>query len=508
MPLSFLQTVAGFEEDAPSKAIWNRLSVALQQSDGFAYYKHPVITSASGFVPDLVILARGKQPLALRCLAYQIDEIDEIHVDTWIVDGSPVDPPNLQVDDFAYSLSYRFQQQRLLRSAVQANGAVALPNIQRAQFEARFGAPPFRVIWRNGDVLEAFTPCDLDDDQWRLAASVFQMATPLYKPGRVFPEDALTMGAAIRLLERDIALLDQEQLKVAHQIPDAPQQIRGLAGTGKTVLLAMKAANIHLRHPDKKILFTFYTQSLYNQVRTLIEQFYRVNGEASPNWDKLHIRHAWGGRKPGVYSELCKRQGVAPMSLPHARAINRVSPFQACCQVALSKPIEPEYDFILMDEAQDFPSEFFRILYQLTPEPHAICWAFDEMQNLSRLETRSPEELFGNGPGNKPLVTLEGEHPSGIERDLVLQRSYRCPGRVLMLAHSLGLGIYSTQGCVQMLRDEGAWKSVGYEVEQGPLRAGRDVVIRRPQENSPNRIENIYHGDRSLVTFRGFVTAE
>ena len=102
-------------------------------------------------------------------------------------------------------------------------------------------------------------------------------------------------------MDRDIALLDEDQVNAALSIAPGPQRIRGLAGTGKTVLLAMKAANIHLRYPDKKILFTFNTQSLYNQIQNLITKFYRNYSDKDPDWDNLHIRHAWDGpRKPEV----------------------------------------------------------------------------------------------------------------------------------------------------------------------------------------------------------------
>jgi len=58
------------------------------------------------------------------------------------------------------------------------------------------------------------------------------------------------MGAAIRELDKQVASLDDEQELVALQIAPGPQRIRGLAGTGKTVLLAMRAANIHLQEPS------------------------------------------------------------------------------------------------------------------------------------------------------------------------------------------------------------------------------------------------------------------
>ena len=181
------------------------------------------------------------------------------------------------------------------------------------------------------------------------------------------------MGDAIKLLDSAIAVLDIEQEKVAIQIPPGPQRIRGLAGTGKTVLLAQKAANIHRNFPDKKILFTFNTQSLYNQSKALISKFYRYHSDEDPDWNMLHVRHAWGGKaRPGVYSDLCARQGQLPLDFQSAKSVDPEQPFRACCKHALALKVIPEYDYLLLDEAQDFPTEYFRMLYALSREPHAI----------------------------------------------------------------------------------------------------------------------------------------
>ena len=43
------------------------------------------------------------------------------------------------------------------------------------------------------------------------------------------------------------------------------QRIRGLAGSGKTVVLALKAAYLHAQHPEWRIGVTFNTRSLSAQ---------------------------------------------------------------------------------------------------------------------------------------------------------------------------------------------------------------------------------------------------
>jgi superfamily I DNA and RNA helicase len=278
-------------------------------------------------------------------------------------------------------------------------------------------------------------PFLLKEESWRLSLSVFQGVYPLNKLSPPISHEIANMGEAIRSLDHQIALLDDEQHQVATQLAPGPQRIRGLAGTGKTVILAMKAANIHLHYPEKKVLVTFNTQSLYQQMQKLISAFYRVNGDTSPNWDNLHVRHGWGGtRRPGVYSDTCSRLGIPPLRFIDAQRRNAASPFAECCADLLKATLIPEYDFVLVDEAQDFPNEFFRLLAKITKEPLQIYFAYDEMQSLSNIEIPNTTEQFGVDSEGKPVVDISGDpYPGGIERDFVLHKSYRCPLEVLLV---------------------------------------------------------------------------
>lgn len=52
-------------------------------------------------------------------------------------------------------------------------------------------------------------------------------------------------GAIIKKIEKEIANLDQWQKKAAFEMREGPQRIKGLAGSGKTIVLALKAAYLH-----------------------------------------------------------------------------------------------------------------------------------------------------------------------------------------------------------------------------------------------------------------------
>lgn len=512
--ITFLPATPDYARDEVSQTVWNWIKERFQDTEGTAYYKYPVVRATSGTIPEITLLTRTHHPLAIRCLPNTITEIQSIDDEIWIVDGNPIDSPILELEDFVIGLQASFDRERLLRKMFSPKAALALPLVSKAEFCDKFSGTSIDslAIWSNGDTSHLKLPLKrpLSDQEWRLARAVFQGVRPLSASATRSTGKAKTLGTAIKESEKRIALFDFEQEKVAIPIAPGPQRVRGLAGTGKTVLLAMKAANIHKHYPDKRILFTFNTQSLYNQAKALITKFYRYHMEIDPDWDVLHVRHGWGGQsRPGVYYDLCVRQCAAPLNLNNAKRLNPQSPFQVCCQRALSLPISPTYDFILIDEAQDFPREFFQILYRLSSEPHCIYWTYDELQSLFALEIPKPEELFGTDEIGSPLVSLEGEdYPGGIEKDLVLHRSYRCAHQVLLVAHAIGLGLYNKDGCVQMLQDKESWEAIGYVVESGELRKGHQVVMYRSPENSPNQVFDIYEGNQKLIDIHVFQSRE
>jgi superfamily I DNA and RNA helicase len=277
-----------------------------------------------------------------------------------------------------------------------------------------------------------------------------------------------------------------------------------MAGTGKTIILTMKAAFLHSRYPNAKILYTFNTQSLYNQIRDLITKFYRDTEEKDPNWNNLLIMHSWGGKaKQGVYSRACLRNSIEFIPLMQAKSQSFEEAFSYVCGEANKNKIEEEYDFVLMDEAQDFPPNFFQLIYRLTKEPKRIIFAYDELQSLNKLSISDTGDLFGyNIDGTKVVDFSKGSYESGIEMDYVLYKSYRNPLNVLMTAHSIGLGLYNQDGFMQVIEDRDVWKAIGYNVIEGDLKQkGEKITIERPLENSVSFAKDLYSGNQESLQY-------
>lgn len=309
-------------------------------------------------------------------------------------------------------------------------------------------------------------------------------------------------GSVLKALEDSIANLDSLQSRAVIETVEGVQRIRGLAGSGKTIILALKAAYLHAQHPDWDIAVTFNTRSLKAQFIRFIETFVVEQTGEAPDWAKLQILNAWGApggaSRSGVYYQFCQANGVEFLDYQTAKSkFVRGQEFGGICQLALNATPEPVgiYDLVLIDEAQDFDPSFLRLCYASLRPPKRLVYAYDELQSLTETSLPPAEELFGVGPDGQPLVVFREVQPGQPSQDIILEKCYRNSRPVLATAHALGFGIYrapdpkSGTGLIQMFERPELWKDVGYSVEAGDLADGSRVVLARTPQSSPEFLE-------------------
>ena len=228
----------------------------------------------------------------------------------------------------------------------------------------------------------------IDEEAERNVQAALQRVTSI-KPSRKRSSVVQTAsrGAILKEIEKGIANLDRWQKMAAIESPEGPQRIRGLAGSGKTVVLALKAAYWHSQHPDWKIAVTFHSRALYQQIDDLVTRFTFEHTNEPPDTEHLQITHSWGSRdRSGVYSIIAVALGETPRDWAYARGrYGMDDAFRGVCQellaIARSRLSEPIFDAVLVDEAQDLPPEFFQLVYLFTKEPKRVVWAYDELHS-------------------------------------------------------------------------------------------------------------------------------
>jgi superfamily I DNA and RNA helicase len=243
--------------------------------------------------------------------------------------------------------------------------------------------------------------------------------------------DVNSKGRLANMVEAEIASFDQRQKLGYMAVLDGLQRIRGLAGSGKTVVLAMKAALTHMRNPESHILYTFYTKSLYQHIRRLITRFYRQFEDKDPDWNYLKVMHAWGGyNNEGVLFNACKSHDVEPLTYSDAYKGSSVDPFGYACRrflntVKRTSFVFPTYEYVFIDEGQDFPAAFIELCIDLTVN-NRVVFAYDDLQTIFQARTPSIGEIVGTDVEGNPLVELT--------EDIVLYKCYRNPREIIVCA--------------------------------------------------------------------------
>lgn len=283
-----------------------------------------------------------------------------------------------------------------------------------------------------------------------------------------------TKAYAINQMASLIEKYDERQMDAILSDTTGIQRIRGMAGSGKTIVLARKAVELHTAHPEWTIVVTYSTRTLREQLETLIGRFYAAkNDGAKYNTEKLRIMQSWGSTSStGVYYEVCLRHGISPINVNEAKAKygKHANLFSRMCADLLTsvKEFQKMYDCILIDEAQDFDKNYLKLCLRILGKEQRLVYAYDELQKLNEEAMPNPEQIFRRG----------------VEHDTPLTVCYRNQGNAIVTAHAIGMGLYRKEGILQLPSSSSVWEAIGY-VSDTPIEEGKEVILYRTLETSP-----------------------
>lgn len=313
-------------------------------------------------------------------------------------------------------------------------------------------------------------------------------------------------GAILKGLENTLATLDKDQEEAVIEYHEGLQRIRGLAGSGKTIVLALKAAYLHTQNPEWTIAVTFNTRALKSQFKELITRFCIEKKREVPDWSKIRVVNAWGGPrdKPeerGLYYDTCYENSIQYYDFSSAQNYSntldeKLLPFEAVCKklVSEAKFLQEKYDAILVDEAQDLSDSFLNLCYKILKTPKRLVYAYDELQKLNEGSSlKNPKDIFKK-----------------TAKDTILKKCYRNSRPLLVTAHALGFGIYRRVmanpdqfSLVQFFDNPKLWHDVGYRTKDGKLAPNHKVKLFRDDKSSPEYLEK-HSPIEDLLMFRSF----
>ena len=550
----FIVTEAfGGAGEAGERVVFEAVKAAYAGTDALGYWRYPLVTRETVREPDILLAEPELGLVVIEVKSLPLDMLSGVSGYRWDLTRpyygkmtiNPYEQARKQAQLLA-ELAIRRGQLGKLR----VRALVALPLIPREAWEERFGHLLIETPVLCGDELtparvraaieRAAPVCygePLDDEEWQSVRRALGTSGAIPKREVKVP---LSLSVApqrradlIARANRHLHAFDLQQELIAKTIPPGPQRIRGIAGSGKTVLLAQKAATMHLRHPDWNIALVFFCRSLYDQIKGQVDHWLR---EASGGQQtlataggKLRILHAWGGKdQPGFYSTLAAQVGVKPLTVMNTPDASPTAKLLYACQALLidaratGRSLQV-FDAVLIDEGQDLVHEevaltfeekqaFYWMAYQSLrpvardslfetgePEARRLIWAYDEAQSLDTLTIPTTKAIFGDEGAN--IFGTGPTYKGGINKSEVMHRCYRTPGPVLLAAHALGMGLLREGGMLAGLTTGADWKSLGYAVD-GKFISGQTVRLTRPPANSPNPLPTFT--DEPLVTFRNY----
>lgn len=482
-----------YNQDIASQRIQEHIEPMLSDIKGLWLYREPEIKTDGNDYPSFTIVSRELGLIFVRVYNYTEETLTHVDNKYWTINGQNVRSECIRFRNYVHKITSKIEDPMIeFEEEIKIRTFYVFPYIEDDSHFINIGLKnnEFLVCGQNNTGLTfSVTEKALCENDYKNLISIIQSANIINKSTDIYVEEPpQNISEAIVLNNKRIALFDYDQMTASLTITaDKSERIRGLAGSGKTVLLAMKAARLHKRFPDKKIAFVFYTKSLYNQATNLIRKYYNQIADDEPNWENLLVLHSWGGQTVGngFYYSVCKACGVPPKTLRQGTLADH------CKELLDSHLLREIYDFVLIDEAQDFPLEFFLLVQKVAKNPKKVVVAYDELQTTNDIIIPEFEELFGETDG-KPNIILEPQH------DYILKKSYRNTREVLITAFSFGFGFYND--LTQIIQDKTTWEALGFETDSA-LIPGNEVVVNRPAENSPNSVTNIYPDEKPVQHF-------
>ena len=201
--------------------------------------------------------------------------------------------------------------------------------------------------------------------------------------------------------------LDLEQERTAKSILEGHRVLKGVAGSGKTLVVSCRAKYLKKLQPAWRVLIVCYNISLCQYIRQLL-----TVAEPNASQDGIDVYHYHGLVKALTGANLGK---LASESQDEWDA--RVGTILR--EEIASGKLTQRYDAILIDEGQDFAVEWLHSLTELLDEnSDSLLFCLDPAQNI-----------FGRKVSYKSVgIKVQGKRP------ISLKKSYRNTAEILSVA--------------------------------------------------------------------------
>jgi hypothetical protein len=412
-----------------------------ESDDEYVWYEPPALspngdrdTSKKRFT-DFIIFSQSFGILNLEVKDWKRDKIRKIDKMTWEIETQN---GKLQVNESPFEQSRRCAYAIKNKLIIEAelthysgphhgkllfpfSFGVVFPHIERSTLYKSTGIeiliPPKQVLCKDDldfDVSDKDQRFGFEKKLKEMFTTLFDFEPLSYARMKVlrraiWPELEVTPVRTVSTssTSKDIKILDFQQEDFAKSLGDGHYLIRGVAGSGKTLVLAYRTRYLYNLRSNWKILFVCYNKSLKNYVRKIIDNLLDGKG------DKIEIYH--------FHELVSKKTGQSTALLPNESSEQwdariGVNLRQAAMNNAI---LGGKYDAIMVDEAQDFSTEWLSGIRLILGKSDSLTIALDPAQDIY---------------GRRRIWKEAGIDIVGGRRSRKLKQSYRNTNEILKLA--------------------------------------------------------------------------
>jgi len=412
-----------------------RLLTSHLEDDYVCWYDQPV-----GLRPkysDFVILHPNRGLLLLEVKDWKLDTIHKINKESidLITSNGLITAPNpyAQARQCAYRLVNQLVRDPQLK---QANGryrgglvmpygfGVVLSNISRSQFDAtdlQQVLPEHLVICKD-EIAKSVEVEDFQRRLWGMFSDHF--ASSLTQPQidrirwHMFPEIRINPTPQLEFFGTEtsddsfdvpdvIKVMDLQQEKIARGLGEGHRVIHGVAGSGKTMILAYRC--VHLaRLLHRPILVLCYNVTLAARLRALVAE----NGVE----DRVNVYsfHRWCQTILKSYNLKITRGEDSVFNAMVSAVIENT---------AKGRIPKGQYGAVLIDEGHDFQPEWLRLVVDMVdPDTKSLLLLYDDTQSI-----------YKSGKGLGFVLKDAGVEAQG--RTTILKLNYRNSQQILSFAY-------------------------------------------------------------------------
>ncbi|MDJ0650125.1 MAG: NERD domain-containing protein, partial [Xenococcaceae cyanobacterium MO_188.B19] len=244
----------GVRGEKGEQLIWETIKSAFLNRNCLGYWRYPIFSPNGKFrkEPDILIADYQLGLIIIEVKAIAIDRIVTIQGHRWQYNNFYTDygNPYQQAEQQLFALLEYADSEPILKQQVPGKVLIALPYISSQQWEDKgFSKLPNNPPILFQDDLESTVTVlnkiintagirsnrEITETQWQLLQGILA-GTPIYKKD-IASNYVSYRNKILQQVRSRISKLDLQQEKLAKQIPPGIQVIRGIAGSGKTVIL-------------------------------------------------------------------------------------------------------------------------------------------------------------------------------------------------------------------------------------------------------------------------------